>query len=379
MGEHRRNLLSFAAILLGLSLFGFSVYLTVLTYVHDNHHNDFTYYYAAARIGLRHGWNKIFDLGYQNTEFGLVAPGLGVAFQSRYLNPPPLAWLAVPFTALPYGLAYWTWVAISLASVLLAWWLTTAGEPRVRLALLCVALGLLPIGFAIQLGQPALLVAGIVGVTAWLLRSDRQVAAGLVLSLAVIKPQLVWLVPPALLLAGRVRAFLAWAGASAVFAVAILASLGSSGLSQYVALLQYAEALPVNHHLVVADVFGSGVQSRVLELAFAAAALVGVWLRRGEGTDTVIAIGLLGSAVAAPYLHLGDMLLLVVAGWLYLRRPRPAALWVTLAVGVLTMEFAYSLTPLPFFAVEVGLLAAPLWWRPVVADQPAPLAEAARA
>jgi hypothetical protein len=350
------NLLAFGTAALGLSMFGVNVYLTLLTFLHDHHHNDFTYYFAAARIGLAHGWNRIFDLGLQNTELGILSPGLGVAFQSRYLNPPPLAWLAVPFTALRYDLAYWLWVGLGLGAVVLAWWLSTAGLMRIRVALLLVALGLLPVGFAIQLGQPALLVAGVVAVAAWLLRGGRQVSAGLVLSLAAIKPQLVWLVPPALLLAGFSRAFVAWIAGSAVLAAVALASLGSIGLQQYLDLLRYAESLPVNHHLVVADVFGAGLQARVLEAGFAVATLVAARLRGGEGSDTVVAVGLLGSVVAGPYLHLADMMVLVLAGWLYLRTPRPAVTWAVLAAGALTMEFAYSVTPLPFFAVEAGCL-----------------------
>jgi hypothetical protein len=371
-----RNLLAFGTSGIGLGLFCFNAYLTLLTFAHDHHHNDFTYYLVAARIGLTRGWDRIFDLGLQNTELGIVSPGLGVAFQSRYLNPPPLAWLAVPFTAVPYDLAYWLWVGLGLGALVGAWWLSSPGGLRTRLALLLLALGLLPVGFAIQLGQPALLVAGVVALTAWLLRRGRQVEAGLVLALAVLKPQLVWLVPPALLLGGFGRAFLAWAAASVVLLALTLASLGSTGIQQYLDLLRYAEALPVNHHLVVVYVLGSGPQVRLLQATFAAAALVAARLHRAERPDTVLAIGLLGSAAAAPYLHLADMVMLVLAGWLYLRRPRAVAVWAVLAAAAVTMEFAYSLTPIPFFLAEAACLAALL--RPAAArvrapaDQPLP-------
>jgi hypothetical protein len=365
-----RNLLAFGTSGMGLGLFGFNAYLTVLTFVHDHHHNDFTYYLVAARIGLARGWDRIFDLGLQNTELGIISPGLGVAFQSRYLNPPPLAWLAVPFTALPYDLAYWLWVGLGLGALAGAWWLTSRGALRTRLALLLLVLGLLPVGFAIQLGQPALLVAGAVALTAWLLRRGRQVEAGLMLALTVLKPQLTWLVPPALLLAGFGRAFLAWTAASAGLLALTLASLGTTGIQQYLDLLRYAEALPVNHHLVAVYALGSGPQVRLLEAAFAAAALVAARLHRAQGPDTVLAIGLLGSAAAAPYMHLADMVMLALAGWLYLRRPRAVGVWLALAAAAVTMEVAYSFTPIPFFLAEGAFLAWLL--RPAAERVPAP-------
>jgi hypothetical protein len=250
-----------------------------------------------------------------------------------------------------------------------AWWLCCPGGRRTRLTVLFVTLGLLPVGFAIQLGQPALLVAGALALTAWLLRRGRQVEAGLVLSLAVLKPQLAWLVPPVLLLAGFGRAFLAWAAASVVLLALILVSLGSTGIQQYLDLLRYAEELPVNHYLVVVYAFGPGLQVRLLQALLAVAALVAARLHRAEGPDTVLAIGLLGSAAAGPYLHLADMVMLVLAGWLYLRRPRPVAVWVALAAAAITMEIAYFITPIPFFVAEAACLAALLW--PVPARVPA--------
>jgi hypothetical protein len=70
------------------------------------------------------------------------------------------------------------------------------------------------------------------------------------------------------------------------------------------------------------------------------------------------------------------MVMLVLAGWLYLRRPRAVAVWAVLAAAAVTMEFAYSLTPIPFFLAEAACLAALL--RPAAArvrapaDQPLP-------
>ncbi|TMG61982.1 MAG: hypothetical protein E6H86_10985, partial [Chloroflexi bacterium] len=40
----------------------FDLYQWAVATVSDRFHNDFTFYYAAARVGLTHGWPSIYDL-----------------------------------------------------------------------------------------------------------------------------------------------------------------------------------------------------------------------------------------------------------------------------------------------------------------------------
>src|SRR5258708_36158400 len=84
--------------------------------------------------------------------------GSGVYWQPS-LSPPPLVWLAAPFTALRFDVAIWVWTALLVASALLAWYLTAPGGGLTRLAHLALFLGLFPTAFGLMVGQPVALVA----------------------------------------------------------------------------------------------------------------------------------------------------------------------------------------------------------------------------
>ena len=178
-------------------------------YAGDRFHNDFTFYYAAARIGLAHGWPNIYDLGLQQAELDAIGSGIKIAQLARYISPPPVAWSALPFTALPFPVAYWIWCALLVAALVLTWHLAAPGRGAVRTIHLAAAIGWLPVIYALQLGQPGVFVALGVAACYALLLADRPFWAGAVLGALALKPQLAFLVPAALLLGGRSRAF--WA------------------------------------------------------------------------------------------------------------------------------------------------------------------------
>ena len=100
--RHRWRNLGTAAGAATASLFAiFDLYQWAAAYASDRFHNDFTFYFAAARIGLTHGWPSIYDLNLQQAELDTLGSGIKVAELARYISPPPLAWSALPFTALP--------------------------------------------------------------------------------------------------------------------------------------------------------------------------------------------------------------------------------------------------------------------------------------
>src|SRR6266852_1158990 len=118
----------------------FDVYQWLAAYASDHFHNDFTFYYAAARIGVQHGWQNIYDLELQQAELNALGSGIGVAQLARYISPPPVAWLALPMTILPYPIAYWVWSALLLIALAGTWYLGAPGAGRVRLVHLGAAL-----------------------------------------------------------------------------------------------------------------------------------------------------------------------------------------------------------------------------------------------
>src|SRR5438309_11463373 len=123
----------------------------------------------AATIGLAHGWASIYDLSIQQAQLDLLGSGIKIAELARYISPPPVAWSALPLTALPYPVAYWTWSGLLLAALGLTWYLAAPGAGRPRLIHLAAAVGWLPVVYALQLGQPGILVAlGVAGAYALL-------------------------------------------------------------------------------------------------------------------------------------------------------------------------------------------------------------------
>lgn len=356
MGASRRwRNLGVAGGAVAAALFAFfDLYQWALAYTADRFHNDFTFYYAAARIGLSHGWASIYDLSLQQSQLDAMGSGIKIAELARYISPPPLAWLAVPFTAPPYPIAYWAWSALLIAALGVTWYFAAPGTGRIRLIFLGAAIGWLPVIYGLQLGQPAFLVALAVGTSYALLRANRPLWAGIVLGAIVFKPQLAFLVPLALLAARRDRAFAgSVVGIGALVGVSAIA-LGSSGLSDYAARLSFAAGVPVNRELTVASLIGDLTLTRGVQLLIAAWSLVLVYRTRRRGPEWLFIFALVGGVLATPYVHLDDLAMLGLASWLYLRTNPPRWAWLGVLVLVLVVEGEPIWGPTPVVIAEVG-------------------------
>jgi Glycosyltransferase family 87 len=334
----------------------FDLYQWALAYAGDRFHNDFTFYYAAARIGLAHGWPSIYDLHLQQAELDAMGSGIKIAELARFISPPPVAWSALPLTPLPYPTAYWTWTAALLIALALTWRFASPGRGPWRLVHFAAAIGWLPVIYGLQLGQPGLFVAlGVAGCYA-LLRADRPYWAGIALGALALKPQLAFLVPAALLLGGRTPAFWASVVALGLLAVASVVALGPSGVAAYEARLTFAAGVPVNRELTLAPLIGSLAVTRVVQAAIALWALVLAYRLRHRGHEWVLVPALVGGLLASPYLHLDDLVMLGLAGWLYLRTSPPAWTWGFMLGVAIAAEGLPIWGPLPLIAGEVGAL-----------------------
>jgi hypothetical protein len=357
-GSRRWRNLGVASGALAATMFaGFDLYQWVGAYGSDNFHNDFTFYYAAARIGVTHGWQSIYDLGLQQSELYAIGSRIKIAELARYISPPPLAWLALPFTLLPYPFAYMLWSALLLAALAGTWYLGAPGAGPARFIHLVAALAWLPVIYALQLGQPGLLVAlGVAGSYA-LLRKHRQFLSGLALGVIVLKPQLGFLLPFALLASGRYRAV---AGAAVGIGLLLLASavnLGPDGVAAYAQRLSFAADVPVNRQLTLALVIGGLAAARLVQGAIAIWALALVYRLREQSLEWMFVLAILGGLLATPYLHIDDLVMLGLAVWLYLRIPgRPRWSWAFLLALVIAAEGIPEWGPLPLIAGEIAFL-----------------------
>jgi hypothetical protein len=334
----------------------FDLYQWALAYAADRFHNDFTFYYAAARIGLAHGWPSIYDLQLQQAELDAIGSSIKIAELARYISPPPVAWSAVLLTPLPYPVAYWTWSALLLIALVLTWRLASPGDGRWRLAHLAAAVGWLPVIYGLQLGQPGLFVALVVAGCYALLKAGRPFWAGVALAPLILKPQLAFLVPAALLVGGRTRAFWGSVLALGVLGLASALALGPSGLGAYEARLSFAAGVPANRELTLAPLVGSLELTRVIQAAIALWALFLVYRLRRRGDEWIFIPALVGGLLASPYLHLDDLVMLGLAAWLYVRTsPRAWTLALVLAL-VVAGEGLTIWGALPLIAGELGTL-----------------------
>jgi hypothetical protein len=164
-----------AAAVVVLAVYDLGVWIQ--TMVADSFHNDLSFYYAGARLGLTHGWSGLYDLQLQQEQLRAIGSQIQVAALARYISPPPLAWLVAPLTLLPFQWAYLVWSAVLVVALALTWRLAAPGHGRLRVLYLVAAIGWLPVVYGLQLGQPGMLVALGVAACYALLQRDRELAA----------------------------------------------------------------------------------------------------------------------------------------------------------------------------------------------------------
>jgi hypothetical protein len=318
---------------------------------------DFAQYYFFARIGIDHGWGSLYDLAVQHEEWRALAS----TFFYPAVYTPMLAWFVAPLALLPFAPAYLLWNILLVAALLVTWWLTVPPSSRlIRLGHLALAAALPGVAFGFLLGQVVIVVAAVISISWWLARHNRPVAAGLVLSLIALKPQLALVVPIALLVAGRRRLFLGWLAGSLVMFIAALATLGTTGLQTYgsrlVATGHDLGPSMVYPQLTLPGLFGNGWAATLVEALVIALTLVLAWRRRQSGLEFPFAAGLCASMLVATFLHAQDVAVLLPAAWLWLRTAPPALERVLGLTG-----FGASLvltTPLPLLLVVAGWLVS---------------------
>lgn len=355
----RTRLWSVAGLWTGILLTGFDLYAALVTYVPQYLvRNDFRLIYGAAQVALRSGFSHVYDLDAQKA--ATEAVGQGVYWQP-FLNPPPLVWLATPFTALGFDQAIWVWTALLSASALLAWYLTAPGGGLARAAHLALFLGLFPTAFGLMVGQPVALVAAAVAAAWWFAERRWSVAAGLALSLIAIKPQLALLVPLCLMVAGHGRIFAVWLVATVVMVLAAIAMLGPDGIERYRHVLALASQWEPTRRYAIDGPLGVGLHVYVIQAIVVALAFFAAWRQRHGAVARPIAIGLVASLLFTPYVGFQDFAMLVVAGWLVIRaRPSSMQVWI-LVIGYALLELALLVLAVPVLAAEAVLLLTLLW------------------
>ena len=322
-------------------------------------HEDVRLIYVAAEAGRRYGWSTIYDEGTLRTlSSSFPADDRTIDSVLTYLHPPLLAWIFAPLTVFPEPVAYVLWTAISVAALVFAWHLAAPYQGLAKLTLLLVAIGLWPVMQAFYYGQPTFLVIALVAVAWWLSRRDQMLVAGIALALATaLKPQVVFMIPICLLVAGRFKAVVGWAGACAVLAALSAVALGPAGLASYWEALRLGQADVGHTFFTVAYLFGLhlGPATYAVLAVQGIACLYVAWSRR-EDLDIVFAAGLLGTLMVSIHLHQPDYSNLVLAAWLVLRGTPSLAHRLWFGVGIVTMQVLTLGQPVPQLLWDAGWL-----------------------
>jgi glycosyl transferase family 87 len=323
---------------------------------------DFHTYEAAGLVGVQQGWTHLYDQRLVQFAQEHVAPALRT---QPFLSPPPVAWIAAPFSVLPFGPAFAAWSLITLGAFAFALAFSTTYRGWARV--LAVGAALVPwwVLHAVAVGQVVPLVAAGILISWRLLREKRDVAAGVALGLILLKPNTAVFVPFALLAAGRVRTFTAWLAIALAVAAVSIASLGPAGVSADFAGLAHPPGGA--SQLTLYGTFGlTGTSAGVARLLVIAAAMATSYrLRSSPGV--AIALGALASLITAPYLHGSDLCVLVAAGWI-LWHELPAPVWRAMlaAMWILATPFAFDLAVGPLLnrwaVAELALFAAIVVW-----------------
>jgi alpha-1,2-mannosyltransferase len=284
----------------------------------DAYNTDFLSSFYVAGDMLRRGNDAIYCAGcLQSHAEQLFHTGPAI-FSFQYDNPALGAWLLQPLTYLTPQAALACFLLLSLIAVGVAAWLLhhqITRDPR-RTTIAVLAFASFPAAMTFAYGQwDAVLALAAAGAYVALQR-DRQFLAGLLIAVLLFKPQLVWLVPVVVVVAGSWRVLLGIAAGGAVWALSSIAILGWSDsllwLRQISPNIVARTGLSLPHMLVS---FGASSPVVVAASAILAAAatlllLVSHAKLRSLTGQQQFSLGLLVSMLAAPHLLSYDLIVL---------------------------------------------------------------------
>jgi hypothetical protein len=302
--------------------------------------SDYVSFATGSRI-LASGSRCLYCLSTQADAQAAVLgyrPGQSATgFPHIYANLPLAAWLLRPVAALPLwtGMAVFllaSAIAMLVSARLLETLLPRSMSPTFRTVLVIATVASMPGAMTLVLGQwGGFTLVAAVGAL-WALRSGRPLTAGLLLSVLLVKPQLVWLLLPLLLLASRWRVAAGFAIGGAVWLASGLLLIGPGQLAQMVSLVRarqsgeslYTAGLPA----LVGPLTGTGGVFIAAVVATLGVLALGWCCRarlRGAAPAVTVSLGICASVLCSPHVFSDDLLVMAVPiAVLAAARPRMA-------------------------------------------------------
>jgi len=221
-------------------------------------YSDFAIYYGAGtmvRQGLGH---QLYDDAAQFRIQREFSPDVAIRLSALPYNHPAFEALwFVPFSCVPYAVAFALWDLANLAMLVAIPFLLL---PHLRQMQhyswplwMLAGLGFFPIFVALLQGQDAILLLFLYGLAFVCLKKDREVAAGGWLALGLFKPQLVLPFVLLLLLQGRKKVLYGFLPVAALLALVSAAIVGWEGMALYPHYVLHLEGTLAQGAIVPSD------------------------------------------------------------------------------------------------------------------------------
>lgn len=286
---------------------------------------DFVNFYVGASIVRAGDGAKLYERPTQDAAFQSI---VGHASNQYFLHPPFEAAAFSPMTRLSLEQAFVLWTLINVALlgvlplILMGCIPLVAARPYLGLLGFCF----LPALTAIVLGQDSVLLLFAIALSYFLIEKQKDLAAGLALSLATIKFQYVLILLPLLLLARKLRVGAGFGAGCALLGIASLIITGPRGLLEYVRFVRSFEAhsgygglnptLMVNLRGFLAGLGWTDHSTLWAVVGGLALCSLGVLVARradkSERHSLAFALYVTVALAAAPYAHFPDMTILLL-------------------------------------------------------------------
>jgi hypothetical protein len=312
-----------------VELIGYYIFYSVRFLGGDLQGPDFFHFYAAAHQYLAAGGASMYDFSVQSRyQSQVTAMWHGSFVLLPYVHPPYYTPLLLTVAWLPYRQAYLAWAALNVILLSASLYLLIGRSLvlRGRAALLAALLGaaFLPVYVVVLQGQSdAFMLLALTGAYLVWARGHRG-WAGVLSGLALIKPQMMLLVPVLFLARRSWRGLAGVGGGGAGLAVVSLLSAGPGGVRGYLEVvfswvLGRTPGLPITNQTVYSlrgllEVMPGGHLPAIAVLVLLLA-LVGLSLSwRPDVPRLDFALAIAASVVLSPYQNLHDLSLLLIPG-----------------------------------------------------------------
>jgi len=340
---------------------------------------DFGSFYTAARIAAT---GRLADLHSEALQARVEAPYIPAGWHAIYCVRLQ-AWAAVllPFGLLPFKASFIAWLAVQ-GLILIAGWIWAARRFGIDAAVL--ASMFLPALLGIVFGQDPVFWFGFVLLSWILFERGKPFGAGMSLGLCIVKPQLILLVPVALIIQRRWRMLAGFLSGCAVVVGGSMLLGGWNTLPRYAAFLgrvSAAGAMGLRHEreMDVSAILISAGFPIVLRFALIAAVAVALLVAcRRSGWEFGLSAAMFSAFLVAPHTETYDTTCLMVAAWLMVFLAKTRLVRTLAAFFFTPLPWLLQLLDRPWTGVPALLLLCLLMalaWEQLRAATPAPRRE----